>query len=100
MKRRIAVLLLAVLLLACVPTPETEYVVNKSDQNTMIESSRNEEAFGNADLRTMYHIPERMTGRYSSADGAVEVTVTPISSFRKVRCRSCAYMLPSLNSRP
>ncbi len=75
MKRRIAVLLLAVLLLACVPTPETEYVVNKSDQNTMIEASRTEEAFGNTDLRTMYHIPERMTGRYSSADGAVEVTV-------------------------
>ena len=75
MKKIIITILVLSLLLACVPTPEEEYVVNKSDQNAMIESSRSEDAQTITDLRTAYHIPERMTGNYSSADGVIDVTV-------------------------
>ena len=74
MKRWI-VLLLCLAVLACVPTPEEEFVVNKGNQTEMIEASRNENAAPDADLRMLYHIPERMTGAFASADGVVRVTV-------------------------
>ena len=75
MKRMIVICLLLALLLACVPTPEEEFVVNKSDQSAMIESSRSEDAQAVTDLRTAYHIPERMTAELTSPDGVTHVTV-------------------------
>ena len=73
--KRLLVLLLCLAMLACVPTPEEEFVVNKGNQSEMIETSRSEDAAPDADLRLLYHIPERMTGSYTSADGTVRVTV-------------------------
>ena len=75
MKRVIVICLLLALLLACVPTPEEEFVVNKSDQSAMIESSRSDDAQAVTDLRTAYHIPERMTAELTSPDGVTHVTV-------------------------
>ena len=75
MKNFLFVFLSLTLLLACVPTPEEEVVINKGDQSAMIESSRSDETLKNSDLQTTYHIPERMTGSYSSADGVIDVIV-------------------------
>ena len=73
--KRLLVLLLCLAMLACVPTPEEEFVVNKGNQSEMIEASRSEDAAPDADLRLRYHIPERMTGSYTSADGVIRVNV-------------------------
>lgn len=78
MRRLLLILLLLTLLLACVPTPEEEFVVNKGDQNAMIESSRSEETVEMSDLRSVYHIPDRMTGSCSSADGVINVTIDAV----------------------
>lgn len=75
MKRLLVLLLSCALLLACVPTPEEEIIVNKGNQGDMIEASRSDGAAETADLRAQYHIPERMTGSCTSADGVIQVTI-------------------------
>ncbi len=75
MKRIVIICLAFALLVGCQPTPEQEIIVNKGNQGEMIEASRSDEQPADADLRTQYHIPEHMTGSYTSADGLINVTV-------------------------
>ncbi len=85
--KRIGILLLAALLLvACQPTPETEFIVNKGDQSAMIDMARGEDVVSAAggkdgtepatlDYRAFYGIPERLTGTFSDAEGKVLVRI-------------------------
>ena len=88
MKRIIIVLLAALLLSACQPTPETEYVVNKGDQREMLDMARGEGVDtvtvaggteGNAtqtyDLHMIYGIPERLQMETESTDGAIKISI-------------------------
>ena len=86
MKRICMVLLAALLLIACQPTPETEFIVNKGDQNVMIDMAKGEDvvtASGTEngrepealDYRAPYGIPERLTAEYTDAEGKVLVRI-------------------------
>ena len=85
MKRIIVLLLTLVLLIACQPTPETEFVVNKGDQNAMIDMARGEDTVlapggdgtepAAPDYRAWYGIPERLTADYTDAEGKVLVHI-------------------------
>lgn len=75
--KRICILLLAALLLTgCRPTPETEYTVNKGDRGVVTsqetENGRKPEAL---DYHALYGIPERMTAEVTDAEGKVLVHI-------------------------
>ena len=86
MKRICMILLAALLLVACQPTPETEFILNKGDQSAMIDMAKGEDmvtASGTEsgkepqvlDYRALYGIPERLTGTFSDAEGKVLVRI-------------------------
>ena len=86
MKRICILLLAALLLVGCQPTPETEFIVNKGDQNAMIDMARGEDVVSAAggkdgtepatlDYRALYGIPERLMGTFSDAEGKVLVRI-------------------------
>ena len=88
MKRLLLLALAALLLCACQPTPETEFVVNKGDQSAMIDMARGEGVDtvtvaggteGNAtqtyDLHMIYGIPERLQMETESTDGAIKISI-------------------------
>ena len=86
MKRICILLLVTLILCACQPTPETAFIVNKGDQNAMIDMARGEDVVSAAggkdgtepatlDYRALYGIPERMTAAYTDAEGKVLVRI-------------------------
>ncbi len=88
MKRILAVLLVAFMLAACQPTPETEFIVNKGDQPAMIDmakggdtdvvtAQKSDDGSGPAavDYRAMYGIPQRYEAAFSDREGKVTVRI-------------------------
>lgn len=88
MKRIIIVLLAGLLLAACQPTPETEFVVNKGDQSAMIDMAKgdgtdvvtavgieDEKGSQTLDYRAMYGIPGRWSDSFSDREGKVTVRI-------------------------
>jgi hypothetical protein len=88
MKRIIIVLLATLLLCACQPTPETEFVVNKGDQSAMIDMAKGDgtdvvTAVGTEggkelsawDYSALYGIPERLTDSFSDREGKVTARI-------------------------
>ena len=84
MKKCIILLLTAVLLLGCQPTPEIEYVVNKGDQTSMIDMARVEVSLdapiaqGEApkmDYRGAFGVPERLALDTGEAEGKVRLVI-------------------------
>ncbi len=88
MKRLLLLLLAALLLIGCQPTPETEFIVNKGDQSAMIDMAKGDGTDvvttdgGKAgktpqtpDYRKMYGIPERFTDSFSDREGKVTVRI-------------------------
>ena len=83
--RKIRLLLLSsLILLACVPTPQNEIVVNKGDQTSMINMARVEVSLdapiaqGEApkmDYRGAFGVPERLTLDTDEAEGKVRLVI-------------------------
>ena len=83
--RKIRLLLLSsLILLACVPTPQNEIVVNKGDQTSMIDMARVEVSLdapiaqGEApkmDYRGAFGVPERLTLDTDEAEGKVRLVI-------------------------
>ncbi len=72
-------------LLACVPTPETEYVVNKGDQKEMIDMARVEVSLDapetqtgespKMDYQAAFGVPEQLVLDTEEADGKVRLII-------------------------
>jgi hypothetical protein len=84
MKKRIVIIIIAALFLlcACQPTPETEFVVNKADQQQMIEKAQEDSPYASpktdqqtVDWYARLDAPERYTTSLMSAGGHLTVEV-------------------------
>ena len=76
MKRLIICCLLISLLLACVPTPEEEFVVNKADQQQMLENAnRKDEKNEITDLNERLGAPKTYQASLSVTEGRLQVEV-------------------------
>lgn len=75
MNKVVSMLLAFLLLIACVPTPEEEFVVGKANQADMIAAAKEDAAQNITDLRAQYHIPETLSLDLKSPDGVVQVKV-------------------------
>ena len=73
MKKRLILILCSSLLLACVPTPEEEVVVNKGDEQVYAQTE------DDPSLDAFYaSLPERETSAFSFRDGTVSVSVDAV----------------------
>ena len=85
MKKMLLLLLSFILLLACVPTPEEEIVVNKGNQNEMIELSQEEVTINASpsesaetarlDYAAAFGIPAHLTLELPIRDGVHQVSI-------------------------
>lgn len=77
MKRVIPMLLALLFLIACVPTPEEEFVVGKSNQAEMIAAAKSDpsDVQAQTDLSAQYHIPSNLSLDLKSPDGVLHVIV-------------------------
>lgn len=81
--KRIIVILLSLLLLACVPTPEQEFVthkdteelLNKADVATVDVADGNGQAQTNISIREQYAIPNTLNETFTEAEGHFTVNV-------------------------
>lgn len=84
MKKRIVIILITALLLlcACQPTPETEFVVNKSDQQQMIEKAQEDAVYASPTAETVEAIdgPEKQGVDWAARLGAPEHYSTTLKS--------------------
>lgn len=78
--KRILVLLLSLALLACVPTPEEEFIVNKGDTPPTVQQGEADDALAEI-LRT---VPAEWNDTFSFRDGTVSVTVSATVSVPEV----------------
>lgn len=95
MKRIIIVFLLCALLLACQPTPEEEFVVNKADQQQMLDNANREDEKNEiTDLYERLGAPKTYQAELSGTEGRLRVEVDaqvilPESELPIVRVEPC-----------
>ncbi len=84
MKKRLFLVLIASLLLlcACQPTPETEFVVNKADQQQMIEKAQEDAVYASPEAETAHTAddPEKQSIDWAARLGAPERYTTTLKS--------------------
>jgi len=84
MKKHILIMILAALLLfaACQPTPETEFVVNKADQQQMIEKAQEDAVYASPEAETVHTTddPEKQSIDWAARLGAPERYTTTLKS--------------------
>ena len=95
MKRIIILCLILSLLLACVPTPEEEFIVNKADQQQMLDNANREDEKNEiTDLYERLGAPKTYQASLSGTEGRLQVEVDakvilPESELPIVRVEPC-----------